>query len=67
MENYEFPTLNNRNASVPFPLTELELYSAVPSHDDATLETSEREHLLRVLRESKAVMARIMFPVYMLF
>ena len=58
LENFiERAVILSKGPALRAPLSELELSSTAPSHDDATLETSEREHILRVLRESKGVIA----------
>jgi len=58
LENFiERAVILSKGPALQAPLAELELFSTAPSHDDTTLETSEREHILRVLRESKGVIA----------
>lgn len=58
LENFiERAVILSKGPALRAPLAELELSSTAPSHDDTTLETTEREHILRVLRESKGVIA----------
>jgi len=58
LENFiERAVILSKGPALRAPLAELELSFTGPSHDDTTLETSEREHILRVLRESKGVIA----------
>jgi formate hydrogenlyase transcriptional activator len=58
LENFiERAVILSKGPSLRAPLAELELSSTAPSDNDTTLATSEREHILRVLRESKGVIA----------
>ncbi|MGB7681273.1 MAG: helix-turn-helix domain-containing protein, partial [Candidatus Acidiferrales bacterium] len=56
MENFiERAVILSKGPALRAPLGELEASSA--PHHTATLETKEREHILRVLRETKGVIA----------
>ncbi len=58
LENFiERAVILTKGPALRVPLAELDLPPEAPSNDDATLETSEREHILRVLRETKGVIA----------
>ncbi len=58
LENFiERAVILSKGPVLRAPLAELELSPASMPNDDATLETTEREHILRVLRESKGVIA----------
>ena len=58
LENFiERAVILSKGPALRAPLAELQLSSMAPSHDDVTLEASEREHILRVLRESKGLIA----------
>lgn len=60
LENFiERAVILSKGPSLRAPLAELETLSqeAPPSTGDTTLETNEREHILRVLRETRGVIA----------
>jgi PAS domain S-box-containing protein len=58
LENFiERAVILSKGPALRVPLAELELSSEVPSTEDATLETTEREHILRMLHETKGVIA----------
>ncbi|MFZ0636834.1 MAG: helix-turn-helix domain-containing protein, partial [Candidatus Acidiferrales bacterium] len=46
-----------QGSALRVPLSELETSSDTPSTADGTLESAERDHILRVLRETKGVIA----------
>ena len=49
--------LLSKGPALRAPLAELELAEEPSPESDSTLETTEREHILRVLREAKGVIA----------
>jgi transcriptional regulator with GAF, ATPase, and Fis domain len=54
LENFmERAVLLSKGPALSIPLAELEVRDAPVSGDDATLESTEREHILKVLREAK--------------
>jgi formate hydrogenlyase transcriptional activator len=58
LENFiERAVILSQGPALRAPLAELELSSSASSPDAATLESTERQHILRVLRESKGVIA----------
>ena len=58
LENFiERAVILTNGSALRAPLAELDLPPEASSEDDATLETTEREHILRVLRETKGVIA----------
>ena len=58
LENFmERAVLLSKGPALRAPLAELELTAESNSPQDSTLETSEREHILRVLREAKGVIS----------
>jgi PAS domain S-box-containing protein len=58
LENFiERAVILTKGSALRAPLAELDLPPETSSKDDATLETTEREHILRVLRETKGVIA----------
>jgi transcriptional regulator with GAF, ATPase, and Fis domain len=58
LENFiERAVILTRGSTLRVPLAELETSADAPVADDATLESTEREHILRVLRETKGVIA----------
>ncbi len=58
LENFiERAVILSKGPALGAPLAELEVPPEKSSEDDATLETTEREHILRVLRETKGVIA----------
>ena len=58
LENFiERAVILTKGSALRVPLAELDLPPETSAEEDATLETSEREHILRVLRESKGVIA----------
>jgi transcriptional regulator with GAF, ATPase, and Fis domain len=58
LENFiERAVILSKGTVLRAPLAELDLSAASAPSKDATLETTEREHILRVLRESKGVIA----------
>lgn len=58
LENFiERAVILSKGPTLRAPLAELEVPSGTSSHDDATLETSERAHILSVLRETKGIIA----------
>jgi formate hydrogenlyase transcriptional activator len=58
LENFiERAVLLSKGPALRAPLAELELAEEPSPESDSTLETSEREHILRVLREAKGVIA----------
>jgi formate hydrogenlyase transcriptional activator len=58
LENFiERAVILTKGSALRVPLAELDLPPETSAKEDATLETSEREHILRVLRETKGVIA----------
>lgn len=58
LENFiERAVILSSGPTLRAPLAELELPTATPEQDDTTLETSQRDHILRILREAKGVIA----------
>jgi transcriptional regulator with GAF, ATPase, and Fis domain len=58
LENFiERAVILSKGPALRAPLAELEVSVHASSSADATLETSEREHILRVLREAKGIIA----------
>jgi len=58
LENFiERAVLLSKGPALRAPLAELELAEEPSPESDSTLETTEREHILRVLREAKGVIA----------
>ena len=58
LENFiERAVILTKGSALRAPLAELELPTDSPFTNDATLESTEREHILRVLRETKGVIA----------
>ena len=58
LENFiERAVILTKGSALRVPLAELETSADAPVADDATLESTEREHILRVLRETKGVIA----------
>ena len=58
LENFiERAVILSKGLALRVPLAELEVPPETSSEDDATLETTERKHILRVLRETKGVIA----------
>ena len=58
LENFiERAVILSKGPVLRVPLAELEMPLEISSQDDATLETSDRDHILRVLRETKGVIA----------
>jgi formate hydrogenlyase transcriptional activator len=58
LENFiERAVILSRGPVLQVPLSELEVSGDVPSHDDTTLRTTERGHIIHVLRETKGVIA----------
>ncbi|MGB2619009.1 MAG: PAS domain S-box protein [Candidatus Acidiferrales bacterium] len=58
LENFiERAVILTKGSALRAPLAELDRPPEASSEDDATLETTEREHILRVLRETKGVIA----------
>jgi formate hydrogenlyase transcriptional activator len=58
LENFiERSVILTKGPALRVPFAELEISGPEPSGDDSTLETREREHILKVLRESKGVIA----------
>ncbi|HXJ16391.1 MAG TPA: sigma 54-interacting transcriptional regulator, partial [Candidatus Polarisedimenticolia bacterium] len=58
LENFiERAVILSRGPVLQAPLSELEVPGGVASHDDTTLRTTERDHIVRVLRDSKGVIA----------
>jgi DNA-binding NtrC family response regulator len=56
LENFiERAVILSRGSVLYAPLAELEVAEAIDSEADPTLETAEREHILRVLRETKGM------------
>jgi formate hydrogenlyase transcriptional activator len=54
LENFiERAVLLSKGPALSIPLAELEVHDAPVSGDDTTLESTEREHILKVLREAK--------------
>jgi PAS domain S-box-containing protein len=58
LENFiERAVILSSGPALRAPLAELDMPTSADSHEDATLESTEREHILRVLRETKGVIA----------
>lgn len=58
LENFiERSVILTKGPTLHIPFAELEMSAEAPSDGDSTLETSEREHILKVLRECKGVIA----------
>jgi len=58
LENFiERAVLLSKGPALRAPLAELEATEELTSQPDSTLETTEREHILRVLRETKGIIA----------
>ena len=58
LENFiERAVILSKGPTLRAPLVELEIPAEASSAEDSTLETTEREHILRVLRETKGVIA----------
>jgi PAS domain S-box-containing protein len=58
LENFiERAVILSSGPALRAPLAELDMPSPAPSGEDATLESTEREHILRVLRDTKGVIA----------
>jgi DNA-binding NtrC family response regulator len=59
LENFiERAVILSSGPALRAPLAELEMPAATPSSpEDATLKSTEREHILRVLRETRGVIA----------
>ena len=58
LENFiERAVLLSKGPALRAPLAELELTEESNSPQDSTLQTSEREHILRILREAKGIIA----------
>jgi formate hydrogenlyase transcriptional activator len=58
LENFiERAVILSRGPVLQAPLSELEVSEDARSHDDTTLRTTERDHIVRVLRECKGVIA----------
>ena len=58
LENFvERAVILSRGPSLRAPLAELEMPEEPVARGDATLESSDREHILRILRETKGVIA----------
>jgi PAS domain S-box-containing protein len=58
LENFiERAVILSSGPALRAPLAELDVPSSSPSTEDSTLESTEREHILRVLRETKGVIA----------
>ena len=58
LENFiERAVILTKGSALRVPLSELETSSDTPSTADGTLESAERDHILRVLRETKGVIA----------
>ena len=58
LENFiERAVILTKGSTLYVPLTELEMPEETRSGQDSTLESNEREHILRVLRESKGKVA----------
>ena len=58
LENFiERAVILSSGPALRAPLAELEMPSSAAPREDATLESTEREHILRVLRETKGVIA----------
>jgi PAS domain S-box-containing protein len=58
LENFiERAVILSSGPALRAPLAELEMPSSAPPPEDATLKSTEREHILRVLRETKGVIA----------
>jgi formate hydrogenlyase transcriptional activator len=58
LENFiERAVILSRGPVLQAPLSELEASCEAPRHDDSTLKATEREHIIRVLREAKGVIA----------
>ena len=56
LENFiERAVILSRGPTLRIPFAELEIALETPSTGDSTLESTEREHILRVLRESKGL------------
>src|SRR5579863_1692449 len=58
LENFiERAVILSKGSALRVPLAELEASAETPVANDATLESTERAHILRVLRETKGVIA----------
>ena len=58
LENFiERAVILTKGPALRIPFAELEAAAADPSDGDSTLESTEREHILRVLRETKGLIA----------
>ncbi len=58
LENFiERAVILSSGPALRAPLAELEMPPSAPPPEDATLKSTEREHILRVLRETKGVIA----------
>ena len=58
LENFiERAVILSSGPALRAPLAELEMPSSAPPQEDATLKSTEREHILRVLRETRGVIA----------
>lgn len=58
LENFiERAVILTRGSVLQAPLSEIESSYDTPSVDDSTLETTERDHIIRVLRETKGLVA----------
>lgn len=58
LENFiERSVILSNGPTLRVPLAELEMPAGTPDGDDATLETNQRDHILRMLRESKGVIS----------
>jgi len=58
LENFiERSVILTKGPTLRIPFSELEVSAPEPVSSDSTLETREREHILKVLRESKGVIA----------
>jgi formate hydrogenlyase transcriptional activator len=58
LENFiERAVILSKGPALRVPLAELELPAGTSESDDATLHTSQKDHILRILRETKGVIA----------
>ena len=58
LENFiERAVILSSGPALRAPLAELEMPSSAPPQEDSTLKSTEREHILRVLRETRGVIA----------
>ncbi len=58
LENFiERAVILSKGPNLRIPFAELEMSARQPQKDDATLEATERDHILRILREAKGLIA----------